>query len=129
MARRSTRSAADVARSPAQRAGAPSWLLSRADGACLHVVVVPNAARSGVAGVHGDALRIRVAAVPVDGRANDALLDVLAQALGVPRRDLRLDTGHGSRRKRVVVALPAAVVQDRLQALLSAAGASAENGG
>lgn len=107
----------------------PPWLKSHAEGAWLRVVVVPNASHSAIAGLHGDALRIRVAAVPVDGRANDALLEYLARALDVPRRALRLDAGHGTRAKRVVVAQPPGIVHDRLRALLDAAGAANRDSG
>lgn len=100
---------------------APAWLHPHAEGAALRVIVVPNASRSALHGVHADALRVRVAAVPVDGRANDALLAFLADALGLPRRAVRLDAGHGSRVKRIVVALPPARVLERLQPLLDEA--------
>ncbi len=65
----------------------------------LHVQ--PGAKKTAVAGVHGDALRIRVAAPPAGGRANAELIDFLAGALGVPRRSLQLVKGAASRRKSV----------------------------
>jgi hypothetical protein len=99
----------------------PAWLDAHADGAVLRVAVVPNASRSALAGLHGDALRVRIAAVPLDGRANEALLDFLADALGLPRRAGRIDAGHGARRKRIVVALAPAHVVQRLQPLLDEA--------
>jgi uncharacterized protein YggU (UPF0235/DUF167 family) len=51
----------------------------------------------------GDALKIRVAAVPQDGRANDALEVLLAEALGVRRATVRVTAGHGSTRKLVAI--------------------------
>ena len=61
----------------------------------------PRASRTGVAGLHGAELRIRLTAPPVDGAANDALIQFLAGALGVPRSDLALVSGAGSRSKVV----------------------------
>jgi uncharacterized protein (TIGR00251 family) len=65
------------------------------------VHVQPRAKRPGVDGVHGDALRVRVSAPPVDGAANEMVLDVLAEALGVPVRALALVSGETSRRKTI----------------------------
>ncbi|MBI3567242.1 MAG: YggU family protein [Gemmatimonadetes bacterium] len=68
------------------------------------VRVQPRASRAGVDGVHGDALRVRVHAPPVDGAANDAVIAVLADALRVAKRDVRIVSGEGSRSKVVEVA-------------------------
>jgi uncharacterized protein (TIGR00251 family) len=65
------------------------------------VHVQPRAKRPGVDGVHGDALRVRVSAPPVEGAANEMVLDVLAEALGVPVRALALVGGETSRRKTI----------------------------
>lgn len=65
--------------------------------------VQPRSSRSGVDGLHGDALRVRVNAPPVDGAANEAVVEVLAKALGVPRRAVTVVAGHGSRSKVVEV--------------------------
>jgi uncharacterized protein (TIGR00251 family) len=67
----------------------------------LHVQ--PGAGRSAVVGRHGDALKIRVAAPPAGGRANEAVLELLAAALGVKASDLELVGGAASRSKRVRV--------------------------
>jgi uncharacterized protein (TIGR00251 family) len=56
-----------------------------------------------VAGWHGDAIKIRVAAPPVDGAANDALQRFLADRLGVPTQAVTITGGHTSRRKRVTI--------------------------
>jgi uncharacterized protein (TIGR00251 family) len=69
----------------------------------LVVHVVPRARRSEVAGRHGDAIRIRLAAPPVDGAANEALEAFLAEALGVTRRAVRIVSGHAARRKVIEV--------------------------
>jgi uncharacterized protein len=72
----------------------------------LAVRVQPRAARGHVVGRHGDALKVQVAAPPVDGAANAALIVVLAAWLGLPRRDLRLV--HGARGRDKVVAITTA---------------------
>jgi uncharacterized protein (TIGR00251 family) len=63
----------------------------------------PRASRNELSGLHGGDLRIRVQAPPVDGAANAALLLLVAQSLGVPRRNVRLLAGDTSRRKVVEV--------------------------
>jgi len=63
----------------------------------------PLAARSEIVGLHGDALKIRLAAPPVEGAANVALVELLSQALGVPRRSVRIVAGETSRGKIVEV--------------------------
>ena len=86
----------------------------------LSVRVQPRAARSRVAGRHGDALKLQVAAPPVDGAANAAVIELLADWLGVPRRDLRLAHGERGRDKVVAIAAadPAALAR-RIEALLA----------
>jgi uncharacterized protein (TIGR00251 family) len=69
----------------------------------LRVRVSPGARRSEFVGPHGDAWKVRVAAPPEDGRANEAVLRLLATTLDVPRADLSLVSGHSGRDK--VVAL------------------------
>jgi uncharacterized protein (TIGR00251 family) len=67
------------------------------------VRVQPRASRSAVEGVYGAAVRVRLAAPPVEGAANEALIELLANALGVRRRDVRIVSGHASRSKIVEV--------------------------
>lgn len=73
------------------------------DGASLRVRVVPGARASALAGVAGPALKVRVAAPAVEGRANAALLAFLAPHLGLRARDLRIAAGERGREKLVVV--------------------------
>lgn len=77
---------------------------ARPGGAVLAVWVQPRAAREGVVGVREGALHVRVAAPPEDGRANEAVRQLLAAALGVRRQDVQLLAGERARRKRVLVA-------------------------
>jgi hypothetical protein len=69
----------------------------------LTLHVQPRARRTEVAGLHGTAIRVRIAAPPVDGAANDELVRFLAERFGVPRRAVRLVAGAGARRKVVEV--------------------------
>ena len=66
--------------------------------------VVPRARTTAVAGRHGDALKIRLAAPPVDGAANEELVRFLAERLAVPRSAITIATGHTGRRKTVKIA-------------------------
>ena len=74
----------------------------------LTLHVQPGASRTEVAGTHGDALKVRLAAPPVDGKANAELLRFLAETFGVPRRNVTLVRGETSRRKVLRIAHPAA---------------------
>jgi TIGR00251 family protein len=74
-----------------------------AEGTLLTIHVQPNAARSNYVGLHGDALKIRIASPPVDGAANEALCRFLSEQLAVPMSQVIIRAGHGSRRKRVLV--------------------------
>lgn len=69
----------------------------------LRVHVQPRAKRTEVAGRHGDAVKVRLAAPPVDGAANDELVRFLAETLGLPRRAVRVVAGLASRQKTVEV--------------------------
>ena len=81
----------------------PAWY--RCDGNCITLIlhVQPGAKKTAVAGIHGDALKIRLAAPPIEGRANDALLKFIADFFGVALRDVALKQGEQSRHKRVEI--------------------------
>lgn len=74
-----------------------------ADGATIAVRVVPRASRTELAGRHGDALRIRLAAPPVGGVANAELIRLVARLVGVARSDVSIIRGGQSRDKLVLV--------------------------
>ncbi|HEX2183916.1 MAG TPA: DUF167 domain-containing protein [Chloroflexota bacterium] len=74
------------------------------DGCEFSVYVTPRAGRTEVAGERDGALWVRLAAPPVGGAANAALIEVMAERLGVPRGAVRLVSGMSGRRKRVRVA-------------------------
>jgi uncharacterized protein (TIGR00251 family) len=81
----------------------PVWLEATAGGVLITVHAQPGAKRAEVVGTHGDALKVRIAAPPIEGRANDALTEFFADRLGVPRRAVTLVSGESSRRKRLRV--------------------------
>ncbi len=80
-----------------------SWLRASEGGATLTLHIQPGARKTEVAGPHGDALKIRLAAPPVDGKANAALIEFVATALGLGRAQVELKSGHTSRRKVLAV--------------------------
>ena len=80
-----------------------SWWRREGDRIVLEVHVQPGAKRTEVAGLHGGRLKIRLAARAVEGAANEALVEFLAEALGAARRDVRIEAGTKSRQKRVSV--------------------------
>jgi uncharacterized protein (TIGR00251 family) len=79
------------------------WLRIAGDDVVLTLHIQPGAKRTEVAGVHGEALKIRLGAPPVDGKANDCLIAFLAERLRVPKSRVVLEAGMTSRSKRVRV--------------------------
>ncbi len=83
----------------------------------LELKTIPNAPRDEIAGWLGGALKVKVRAPAVEGRANDALLAFLAAKLGVPRRAVTLIRGDKSRHKAVRIdGIDLAAVESRLRA-------------
>jgi hypothetical protein len=82
--------------------GAP-WARRTAEGWVLAIHIQPGAKRSGVAGLHGERLKLRIAAPAVDGRANDALVAFVAEKLGVPRARVAVAKGERSRDKLLII--------------------------
>ena len=85
-----------------------TFLQPASGGVRLRVHAVPRAARSGVCGLQGDALKVRVKAPPVDGKANAALCEFVAGALGLPKRAVRVVAGETGREKTLFAAGAAA---------------------
>jgi hypothetical protein len=93
-----------------------SWITEQQAGVRLRVHVQPRASRTEVVGMHGDALKIRLAAPPVDGAANDELIRFLAEELEIPKSRASLVAGAASRAKTVLIlGLSAALVRQRLE--------------
>jgi uncharacterized protein (TIGR00251 family) len=83
----------------------------------LAVRVAPGAASAGIVGRHGEAWKLRVGAPPERGKANAAVVRLLAEAAGVAERDVRVVSGHGARDKILELAgIGPAELERRLQA-------------
>lgn len=80
------------------------WLHTDGTGVILNLHIQPGAKKSEVVGPHGDALKIRLAAPPVDGKANAALLAFIAAKVSAGRTAVELLSGQSSRAKRVRIA-------------------------
>jgi uncharacterized protein len=80
--------------------------------------VAPGATRTSVVGRHGDAWKVRVTALPEGGRANEAVMRLLAETLAVPRSSVTLVSGHGAQEKIVELA---GVTPDDIERRLAAA--------
>ena len=81
----------------------PPFLTVTKEGLLVKVHVQPRAKRAGVAGLHGEALKLKVQAPPADGAANRACAELLARLLKVPKRAVSLRSGHRSRDKTFLV--------------------------
>lgn len=93
----------------------PVWLRVSGDDVVLSLHVQPGAKKTEVAGAHGDALKLRLSAPPVEGRANECLIAFLAGRLGVPKSRVTIEAGATSRAKRVrIAAIAAATVREGL---------------
>jgi len=91
--------------------------ITEKEGGCIfRVRVAPRGRRDAIIGRHGDAIKIRLQAPPVEGKANRALSEFLAERLGVSRQDVEILSGQASRWKRVRVE---GVSADAVRALLS----------
>ena len=85
----------------------------------LAIRVIPRSPKSVISGMRGDALLVRLKAPPVDGAANEALIECLASAFGCPRREITIVAGEKSRDKRVALhGLSEAEVRARLSDIL-----------
>jgi uncharacterized protein len=90
----------------------PPYLVESKDGSLLSVFVQPRAAKDEVVGFQGDALKVKVRAPADQGKANRAVCELIAEMVGVPRRDVVVVSGGASRHKRIgVQASPAAVMR------------------
>jgi uncharacterized protein YggU (UPF0235/DUF167 family) len=80
-----------------------SAVTARPGGAALAVRVIPRAGSSRIAGTRNGAILVRVAAAPVEGAANAALVSLISAALGVAPRNISITRGHHSRNKQVTI--------------------------
>ena len=82
----------------------PAWLRDEGGALTLELLIQPRASRTRVIGEHDGRLKVQLAAPPVDGEANAALVEFLAGALGVRKADVTLRRGEAGRRKTVRIA-------------------------
>ena len=95
-------------------------MLSRAqDGVLIMVRVIPRSGRSGIAGTRDGAVLVRLNAPPVDGAANAELIELIADAIGVPKRAVSIASGAKSRSKTIQVS---GVCEDHVRSNLLRAG-------
>lgn len=92
----------------------PPWLRPAGGGVEITIHIQPGASRSELAGEHGDALKVRISARPVEGAANAALAEFMAQCLGVARREVRIVRGEKSRHKVLWAPVAPELAQQRL---------------
>lgn len=89
------------------------WLRGLADGFVLELHVQPGAKRNEVVGLHGDRLKVKIAAPPIEGAANQEVCAFVAELFRIPRTSVSVQRGLQSRQKSVVVsgttALPASI--------------------
>lgn len=82
------------------------WYRREGTDLILQLRIQPRASRDEIVGPHGDALKVRITAPPVDGKANAHLLAWLADIFGVPRQQVMLVSGQSGRDKRVRISSP-----------------------
>lgn len=98
-----------------------SWCQETPAGVVLNVRAQPRSSRAGLDGVVGDALKVRIRAAPVDGKANKELVETLSAAFGLPKARVVLTGGETSKTKRILlVGLTAATVKSVFGAAISA---------
>lgn len=90
------------------------------DGLYLELRVQPGARRAGTVGVHGEALKLAVNAPPEDGKANQAVIELLAELLELPRQQVQITRGLSSRSKTALISgLTEAELREQLTALVA----------
>lgn len=95
-----------------------TWLSKTENSFRIAVQVSPNARKSEIASA-GDVLRIRLQAQPVDGKANEALIQFIAKKLRIPRKNIVISHGLSSKRKLLEVFLPESTLEEIEKRLLS----------
>jgi uncharacterized protein (TIGR00251 family) len=94
-----------------------SWLRLTSDSAQLLLYVQPGAKFTEIAGVHGDALKVRVAAAAIDGKANAGVCAFFAKMFDIPVRNIKVQRGEKSRRKILSITVPENATLEKLEQL------------
>lgn len=98
-----------------------AWCAPLSGAVRLSVQITPNAKKTEVTGVLDDALKIRLQAQPIEGKANEALIKFLAKALGVPRSGVTITHGQASKKKLIEVVSATLTPDDVARRLLPGA--------
>ena len=93
------------------------WIQEIPDGVIFKVIVQPRGSKNEIAGLQGDALKIRLTAPPVEGAANKMCIEFLAKSLKVRKSDVEIVRGQGSRTKKMLVR---SATQKKIETLLKA---------
>ncbi|MDX8391390.1 MAG: DUF167 domain-containing protein [Mariprofundaceae bacterium] len=94
-------------------------ITSAENGIYLNVHAQPGARKPQLRGMHGDALKIAVREAAQDGKANAAIVNFMAVALGCAKKDVEVASGHSSRRKRLFISGDAVLIVNRLSQLVA----------
>ena len=79
------------------------WMSETPDGVVLNVRAQPRSSRSGIDGLIGDEVKVRIRCAPVDGKANKELIETLADAFGVAKSSVVFKSGETSKTKRILL--------------------------
>ncbi|MHB1332374.1 MAG: DUF167 domain-containing protein [Sulfuriferula sp.] len=93
------------------------WLQVTGESAQLLLYVQPGAKTTEIAGIHGDAIKVRVAAAAIDGKANTALCAFFAKTFDIPVRNIKVWRGEKSRRKTLSITAPDNATLEKLEQL------------
>lgn len=89
------------------------------DAICVHITVSPKASRTMVKGIHNGRLKVHIQAPPIDGRANEAVVELFSELCAVPKRSVSIERGETSRLKTVRISnKDPRKLRDVLQALV-----------
>ena len=96
-----------------------AWLEEKENNLILNLRIIPRASKNEVQGLLGDALKIRIQAPPVEGKANQFLIKFLSKHWKIPRRNIELLSGETGRNKRIKLIDPPQELRQTLQAITS----------
>jgi uncharacterized protein len=80
-----------------------SWITEKPEGVVITIFVQPRASKNRIAGLHGDAIKVKLTAPPVDNAANKMCVEYLAKCLNIPKSSLEIISGQTSRTKQIRV--------------------------
>ena len=91
------------------------WMDNKGDHIVLNIRVVPRASKDEIVGLYGDALKVRIQAPPVEGKANAYLVKFISKHWKIPRRNIKILSGETGRNKRLkIINPPDGLIQELL---------------